>query len=171
MMGIAFWLGLFWRRMTVAGAWAAAVVGFGAWYLATRQFFIGFVGQLPVAESLRLVWQKAGKAPEIYEPWRITFYLVAATMAAIVVSLLTRPVAREKLDRFYALIRTPIRAGETVAEACALPDGVTPPARPNILPILGLEVPKPSVTSVVGFLAGWLMVAALVVGFVWLVQQ
>ncbi|MHC4596180.1 MAG: sodium:solute symporter family protein, partial [Planctomycetota bacterium] len=28
MMGLAFWLGLFWRRMTVAGAWATTLLGF-----------------------------------------------------------------------------------------------------------------------------------------------
>ncbi len=30
MMGIAFWLGLFWRRTTVAWAWAATLLSFFA---------------------------------------------------------------------------------------------------------------------------------------------
>jgi Na+/proline symporter len=170
MMGIAFWFGLLWRRMTVAGAWAAAAVGFGAWFLATRLFFIGLVARLPIADSLRLVWQEADKAPEIYEPWRITFYMTAATLTAIVVSLLTKPVARERLDRFYALTRTPIRPGEKIAESCTLPEGATPATRPTLVPALGLEIPKPSGASIVGFLAGWMMVAALIGGFIWLVK-
>lgn len=33
MMGIAFWLGLFWRRYTVVGAWASTLTAFGLWYL------------------------------------------------------------------------------------------------------------------------------------------
>jgi hypothetical protein len=32
MLGLAFWLGLFWRGMTVAGAWATAMVGFATWF-------------------------------------------------------------------------------------------------------------------------------------------
>jgi len=170
MMGIAFWLGLLWRRTTVAGAWSAAVVGFAAWFLMTWRLFIDFAGGLPFAESLRVVWNAPGKMPVIYEPWRITFYMIAATLTAIVVSLLTRPVAAEKLDRFYALIRTPIRLGEKVIEACTLPEGIRPPLRRNLLPVFGLEIPMPSRTSVVGFLAGWLMVVALIGGFVWLVR-
>ena len=63
MMGIAFWLGLLWRRTTVAGAWAAALVGFGVWLLTTRPFFVDFAGGLPFAEKLRLVWNEAGRAP------------------------------------------------------------------------------------------------------------
>ena len=31
MTGLVFWMCLFWRRMTVAGAWAATLSGFGAW--------------------------------------------------------------------------------------------------------------------------------------------
>jgi len=169
MMGIAFWLGLLWRRTTVAGAWAAALVGFGVWLLTTRPFFVDFAGGLPFAEKLRLVWNEAGRAPEIYEPWRISFYTVAATLAAILVSLATRPVAREKLDRFYALIRTPIQAGEKIVEPCTLPEGVTPPDRPMLLSAFGLEIPMPSRTSVIGFLAGWAAVAALIGGFVLIV--
>ncbi|MBI3119673.1 MAG: sodium:solute symporter family protein, partial [Candidatus Hydrogenedentes bacterium] len=31
MMGIIFWLGLLWRRLTVAGAWAGTLAGFAVW--------------------------------------------------------------------------------------------------------------------------------------------
>jgi len=30
LMGIAFWVGLFWRRATVAGAWAGTLTSFAA---------------------------------------------------------------------------------------------------------------------------------------------
>jgi len=170
MMGIAFWMGLLWRRGTVAGAWAAALTGFGAWFLATRQFFIRFVQGLPFAESLNLIWHEAGKSPSIYEPWVILFYMVAATLMGIVISLATKPVHKEKLDRFYALTRTPIQPGEQITEPCTLPEGVEPPPRRMLLTALGLEIPMPSRVSVIGFIAGWLGVAALIAGFVLLVQ-
>jgi len=47
MMGIAFWLGLFWRRTTTAGAWAATLASLGTWWLTTKTFFILFMTNFP----------------------------------------------------------------------------------------------------------------------------
>jgi len=170
MMGIAFWMGLLWRRGTVAGAWAATLTGFAVWFLTTTKAFIEFAQGLPFAGSLNLIWIEAGKEPSIYEPWVILFYMVSATLAGIVVSLVTKRVGEEKLDRFYALTRTPIQPGERIEEPCTLPDGVEPAPRRMLLTALGLEIPAPSRVSVIGFIAGWLGVAALIGGFVLLVR-
>jgi len=62
MMGIAFWLGLFWRRMTSAGAWAATLAALGIWFATTSPPAIDFIERLPVAPSARLVFRKS-KAP------------------------------------------------------------------------------------------------------------
>jgi Na+/proline symporter len=171
MMGIVFWIGLVWRRMTVAGAWAATLAGFGAWFLTTTPRVVELARTLPGSESLRLVWQDPGKLAQIYEPWTISFYLTAAVVAGVVVSLFTRPVAREQLDRFYALTRTPIAPGELITEPCTLPAGVQPPPRRMLLRGWGLELPVPSRTSLLGFAAGWLGVAILIGGFVLLVRS
>ena len=61
MMGLAFWVGLFWRRATVAGAWAGTLVGFAVFlftssisvldqdlWVLQRQTF-GWVGHLEAA--------------------------------------------------------------------------------------------------------------------------
>ena len=164
-LGIAFWLGLLWRRTTVAGAWASAIVALAAWWLATRGFVVEQVQGWAIAASWRLVSQRSGAPPEIYEPWQIAFYLAAGTLAGIVVSLLTRPVPSDQLDRFYTLTRTPIVPGEVVKEPCTLPPGVVPPDRPMLTTAFGLEIPRPSLTSVLGFLAGWGAVAALIGSF------
>jgi Na+/proline symporter len=169
MMGIAFWLGLFWRRATATGAWAVTLTGFGCWFLTTRRFFVDLVARLPLAEELNFIWREPGQQAEIYQPWSILFYIAAALAAGVIASLLSRPVAKDRLDRFYTLTRTPIVPGEEVTEPCALPDGVEPARRPMLFTGLGLEIPKPSRTSVIGFLAGWLAVAALVGGFLLIV--
>lgn len=169
MMGIAFWLGLLWRKMTVAGAWTTTLVGFSTWWLTTREFFIDWVAGLPFAEALRLIWVEGGVA-SIYKPWEIMAYMVAAATAGIVVSLLTKPVAKEQLDRYYTLTRTPIQPGEVVENACTLPPGVEPAHREMWLTAGGLEIPKPSRTSVIGFLAGVAGVVALIGGFVLLMR-
>ena len=161
MMGIAFWLGLFWRRTTVAGAWASTLTAFGVWWLTTQEFFISWLSGLPMAESLTFVFVKNGVA-EVYLPWQMVFYLSAGTIVGIVVSLFTKPVAEEKLDNFYALVRTPVKPGEQVFVACTLPDDAVVPEKRNIFPNTSLEIAVPSRTSVVGFLVGWGCVAAII---------
>jgi Na+/proline symporter len=169
-MGIAFWLGLLWRRTNAAGAWASAFAALAAWWLATQPFFVREVQTWPIAGPLRLVWRQSGAKTEIYEPWQIAFYLSAGLLAGVVVSLLTRPVERERLDRFYALTRTPIVPGEVVLEPCTLPVGSVTPDRPMLATAFGLEIPRPSQTSLLGFLAGWAAVAALIGAFFLLVR-
>ena len=170
MMGIAFWMGLFWRRATVAGAWAATLTGFGVWWLTVQTAFVDFVAHLSFADALDLVWQQPGKDLVIYEPWGIVFYTVAALAVGIVVSLFTKPVSEEKLNNFYALTRTPITEGEVLTKTCTLPEGVSPAERRMLVTAFGLEIPVPSLTSVLGFLGGWVAVAALIGGYVWFVS-
>jgi Na+/proline symporter len=170
MMGIAFWVGLLWRGMTPAGAWASTLVGFGTWWLATRELVVEWAARLPFSEPLRLVWVEDGVA-SIYKPWEILAYMVAATLAGIVVSLLTRPVDKERLDRYYALTRTPIQKGEVIEKPCAFPPGVEPASREMLVTAGGLEIPKPSRNSVLGFLGGCVAVVVLIAGFVLLMEM
>ena len=161
MMGIAFWLGLFWRRTTVAGAWVSTLSAFGVWFLTTQGAFISWLGGLPMAESLRFIFVKDGLA-EVYLPWQMVFYLSAGLVAGIVVSLFTRPVAKDKLEDFYALLRTPVKPGEHVDAPCTLPVGAVVPQRRNLFPNTSLEIAIPSRLSVLGFLIGWGCVAAII---------
>jgi hypothetical protein len=115
----------------------------------------------PAAESFRFIMHKPA-GPEIYFPWQMVFYLTAGTFAGIVVSLLTKPVAAEKLDSFYALIRTPITPGEKVPAPCTLPPDAVVPEKRTIFPNTNLEIMIPSLTSILGFLAGWAAVAVII---------
>jgi Na+/proline symporter len=170
MMGIAFWIGLVWRWATPLGAWAATLTGFGVWWLTTTQTFVDWAASLPFAEQLNLIWQSGSGQAEIYDPWVILLYTAAATAACVVVSLVTPRVPEKKLQTFYDLTRTPIQAGEVVRHPCTLPEGVTAPQRPMLLTAFGLEIPVPSKTSMIGFLGGWVAVALMVGGFVWLMS-
>jgi Na+/proline symporter len=161
MMGIAFWLGLFWRRTTAAGAWASTLTAFAVWWLTTQEFFISWLGGLSAAEPLRFIFVKGG-APEVYLPWQMAFYLGAGLAVGVVVSLFTKPVADDKLESFYALVRTPVMRGERVDAPCTLPAGTVAARRRNLFPKTGLEIGMPSRTSVIGFLAGWVCVAAII---------
>jgi len=162
MMGLAFWLGLFWRRATVAGAWAATLVSFAVWF-ATSRISVGghvlwdFDSHVGPYLPAFMAWQ--GK---LYLPWQMVLYLSVGLLAGVVVSLFTRPVAAEKLERFYALLRTPVRPGEQVDAACTLPEGAVVPARRNLFLNTRLEIPVPGKVAVTGFLVGWACVALLV---------
>jgi Na+/proline symporter len=167
MMGLVFWIALVWRRMSVAGAWATTLTGFGVWWVTTRAWFMDWLGSAPQAESLRFLWKEDGERV-VYLPWQILFYMVTATCAGILVSLLTRPVAEEKLNRFYRLTRTPVQSGEQIPGPCQLPESVSLPERKMLLTAAGLEIPMPSTASVIGFFVTWACVAMLIGGFVWI---
>ena len=162
MMGIAFWLGLFWRRTTVVAAWTSTLVSFAVMLFTSRIAFGQYVlwdfnAQCAQYMPDFMLWQ--GK---LHLPWQMILYLSAGLVSGIVVSLCTKPVADKKLEAFYALIRTPIRRGEQVATPCTLPDDAVVPEKRNIFPNTNLEIPIPERTSVVGFLVGWGCVAAIV---------
>jgi Na+/proline symporter len=168
-LGIAFWLGLLWRRATPLGAWAATLAGFGAWGLTTWPAFVSLVASLPFPEQWDVVLTPEGKPSVIAQPWVILFYTGAALVAGIVVSLVTPRVPADRLQRFYDLTRTPVVEGEVVEQPCTLPVGVKPPPREMLVTAFGLEVPMPSTTSTIGFIAGCVAAALLVIGYLWLI--
>ena len=158
---------MLWRKATPAGAWASALTAFAAWWLAERTFFAEWLNALPFAEALHLT-HGTPENLEMYEPWLIVFYMVCAIAAGVVVSLLTRPVDKERLDRYYQLTRTPIAPGEEIVTPCQLPEGVLPAQRKMLTTAFGLEIPMPSKVSVLGFTAGWIGVISLIAGFIWI---
>ncbi len=159
MMGIAFWLGLFWRRTTVAGAWTATLSAFAMLMLTEQAFFVELVGSID-ADFVK----SDGSAMSL--PWQMVFYLVTGTLSGIVVSLFTEPVDEKKLDAFYQLVRTPVQPGEPVPPApCTLPEGVTAPAKRKLFNTANLEILRPSRQSVIGFTAAWIAVVLMIVGF------
>ena len=87
LIGISFWLGLWWRRANRYGAWASFATATAAWVIGLHGF--GWTGDRGL-------------------PYLITFYLIAGVGAGILVSLLTKPERRELLDRFFLTINTPI---------------------------------------------------------------
>ena len=169
MLGIAFWLGLFWRRMTVAGAWASTLSAFAMWWLTTQPLFIEWVASLPVADQWRLIFT-TDAGPEIYLPWQMIFYLTTGLTAGVIVSLITPPVDDKRLEHYYALIRTPVIRGEKVDEPCTFPKGAVTQPRRKLVPIKSLEINVPSGQMLAGFFAGWLGVAVLIAVFLWLIS-
>lgn len=164
MLGIAFWLGLFWRRTTTAGAWASTLAAFGVLILTGRPFFIEFIGGISAS------FVKAdGSAMMLH--WQMIFYLVAGFAAGIIVSLFTKPTDEQNLEQYYRLVRTPVATNEgSPDEPCTIPEGVAVPEKNLLLQAGGLEVQRPGRSTVIGFVVAWLAVGAMILGFHWLTR-
>ncbi len=173
MMGLVFWIALVWRPMTVAGAWATTLTGFFVWWLTSQPRLLTWLNQFTLVDRFGLLTTE-GTQTALAMPWQILFYMVAATIAGVVVSLVTPRVDQARLDRYYLLTRTPVQDDEQLAgqmyEPCTLPSHVRCPPREMWLTAYGLEIPKPSRASVIGFLTAWLGVAMVIGGFVAIVR-
>ncbi len=170
LMGIAFWISLFWRRATVAGAWAGTLTSLGVFLFTSKIAFGSFV-----------LWDfnehLAGRLPafmlfegKLSPPWQMIFYLTTGFVVLVVVSLFTRRTPKDRLDQFYACLRTPIGADEPEAEPFTLPAGVQPAARNVLIQHPDFEIPRPTLIGIGGFLAAWLGVGLLIGVVYWIIQ-
>lgn len=166
MIGIPFWLGLLWRRTSVAGAWASTLTGFLAWWLLSQSGVAQSLAQHTWITALGCVQIVEGVA-RIPDPWLIAGYLSSGIMSGILISLVTPAVCEKKLDRFYFLSRTPILPEEELSlpqdSGKRMANSV--PQRAMLCRRFGLEIPAPSGTSIRGFLAGWISIGFLIGGF------
>ncbi len=159
LMGAAFWLGLFWRGATVAGAWAATLAGFAVLFGTSLPGFHAWaVENLPET----MVWDG-----RLRDSWQILAYLTTGFAVGVVVSWFTRKVPEAKLARVYACLRTPVGANEPhEQEPFALPEGVVEAPANGLGQIWGLEIPRPTALGIGGFAILWLVVGGLI-GFVY----
>lgn len=162
MMGAAFWLGLFWRRATVAGAWAGTLVAFGILVVTSQPFFDTWaVANLPE----NMIW-----ADRFRVSWQMFTYLTAGFGTCIVVSLLTPRVKEERLNRFFNCVHTPVGENEPHLEPFTLPPGVEPNKPDKLINHPDFEIPKPTAVGMAGFIGFWICVF-LLIGAVFYIAQ
>jgi len=167
MMGIAFWVGLFWRKATPAGAWASTLVGFAVLLFTSRIEILGWDFNACCAGALPdfMLWEGG-----LSLPWQMILYLAAGFATLVTVSLFTRPVERERLDRIYSCLRTPVTTQEPEVKPFTLPAGVIPAERRVLVDHPDFEIPRPSLVSVAGFLAACGAVGLLIASFFWILK-
>lgn len=93
LIGISFWLGLFWRRFNPASAWVSFSLSAIVFLICNFHLF-GVNVSLPV---------------------EMLSYLIAGFAGGILAALLTKPQSKEQLDRFYDDIKRPVEANEKLA--------------------------------------------------------
>ena len=170
-MGIAAWVGMFWRRATVAGAWAGTFATVAIWlFMQNIDFQLG-----------KFAWhwdfnaRYAASLPDfmlfngaLYKPWHMISYLSAGVLTLVIVSLLARRTASQKLDRFYECLRTPVSLAEPEGEPCTLPESVAPAPRNALINHPDFEIPVPSAESIKGFVGTWIIVGLIVLLSIWI---
>jgi Na+/proline symporter len=118
-MGVVMWGGIFWRRANVPGAWAAVIALFIPWLTfgpagtMIRDFLLerwpGMSDALPTWIGM---YGRARYVPEL-----MAVYLPPGVVALVVVSLLTKPPPRKKVDDFRMLLRTPVGQEQKLIDA------------------------------------------------------
>ncbi len=93
--GIGFWAALMWRRANRYGLWATLIATAASTLISGNYFSFGFG------------WTTA---------YQIALYLPVGFITMIVVSLLTKSEPEENLNRFYALLHTPVGEEYKLAE-------------------------------------------------------
>jgi hypothetical protein len=159
LMGAAFWIGLFWRRATVAGAWAATLVQLAILFgTSTGGFHEWATQNLPEYMVLD------GK---FRDSWQIFCYLIVGFGTGVLVSLVSSRVPKAQLDRVFDAIRTPVKEAEPhTPEPFTLPENL-PVAHPRkVIDHPDFEIYWPSRLAVGGFVIFWACVAILI-GFVY----
>ncbi len=122
-IGIAWWLGMFWRRANSAGAWAS--------FLASA----GILTYMNYAEGLGL--PGADLIGTLNDAHKLAIFLPVGVVAGILVSLLTKPPSKLKRDRFFIKLHThivddhllPERLGEVEDEPETLAEAQVSPTK------------------------------------------
>ncbi len=160
MMGAAFWLGLFWRRTTPAGAWAGTLIAFAVMFATqSAPFHAWAVENLPAY----MIWDDKFRVS-----WQMASYLAAGFGTCIGVSLITPRVAKERLDRLYECLHTPVQDGEQPGVPFTLPAGISPSPPTKLIDHPDFEIPKPTVLGMSGFFGLWALVGLLIAFVYWL---
>ena len=166
MMGIPFWIGLVWRGATSAAAWASTLGAFGVVALTTRKWFIAWAAE----HANWMVAVLPDKTQQIHLPTQMVMYLTVGLVLMIVVSLFTKRVGREKLDRFYGVLRTPVTPNEHIEEPFQLPAGMAPGPQRKLIDHPDWEWQRPTGSGYSGFVIAWAQVFALIIGVYFLVR-
>ena len=98
--------------------------------------------------------------------YQMLIYLCTGFFLCIVVSLVTPRVSKEKLDRVFNCLRTPVDESEPhAAEPFMLPEGMEPATPRKLINHPDFEIPVPSKEGALGFVLLWACVGVMI-GFV-----
>lgn len=161
LMAPAFWLGLFWRRGTVAGAWAATLVGF---VVVIGTSLPAFHAWATTTLPEYMIWN--GK---FRDSWQIFLQISGGFSTGILVSLVTPRVSNVRLDQVFACLHTPVGPNEPHHNVpFTLPEGVAPKPPRKLINHPDFEIPMPTKVGMLGFAGLWVAVIGLIRFVYWM---
>ena len=156
-IGISMWFGIFWRRWNTRSVWVSTVCAALAWYVVAYHASLLYK---VTPEFARSTVFKSDVA--MFDLYQSICYLGAGVVGGVLTALLTPPEEEEKLNTFFTLLRTPVKADEEVPGPCMLPVNNT--EQEPVIRIGGFQFPKPTRLGVGGFVIAWILVL-IIVGF------
>jgi len=167
LMGIAFWVGLFWRRATATAAWCSTLVAFAVAALGANALRNVFDVNA-FAQHWLPAWTLQDGALRL--PVQMLAYLGTGFVTIVAVSLLTPRPSQVRLDRLYRALHTPVGQDEPPPRApFEVPPESIPRPRRKIIEHPDFELRYPTVGRLLGFLHVWLWVLALFIGLAWFI--
>ncbi len=192
-MGLAFWFGLMWRGFTPAAVWTSTIATATMWYLTQTHKPLTTIASWGDGEFFR---QNIDYLPNLFRHWlhdvlpvcvdpkfgsdgeliavktlvryQILLYLSTGALVGLLTSCFTKRTPKEKLDHFFTLIRTPVKAGEKVEQPCTLPEDHLPAETDKLINHPDLEIPMPTKIGMIGFFGSWAMVGVVIGLTYWL---
>jgi Na+/proline symporter len=164
-IGISLWIGIAWRRFNPLAVWLSTLAALGTWALVAY-----FPSLLHIKDVTDFMFRFKGETQTVVkmtDAWQMFLYIGAGLVVGIGVSLLTKRQDTEKLDKFFALLHTPVLPDEVVDSPCTLPEN---PAKrtPKMFNHPDIELPKPTKLGMIGFAVAWMLVAGIIYLTNWL---
>jgi len=156
-IGISMWFGIFWRRWNTQAVWVATMTAAVVWFYVSY-----YPEQLYSLLPFDSMYRNTVDGRVMLDMWQSLTYLTAGVVSGVMTALFTRQQSPEQLDRFFTLLRTPVREGETVRAPCTVPEDN--PDRDPVIEIAGFQFPKPTKLGTYGFLIAWALVFCIVIG-------
>lgn len=157
-IGLSLWFGIVWRRWNVVSVWVSTASGILVWIaVAFKADWIYQTGIFP--ESMFKVGQEQ---VQMLDVWQMVCFMGVSILSGIVVSFLTPRQSQEKLDHFYTLMHTPVKSGEVIPAPCTLPEDPEPIGAKLFPNSKDIEIPKPTLLDIGGFVLAWCAVGAII---------
>lgn len=193
LMGVMFLGGMLWKRANRYGAWAATIGAFLSYYALNflmscqrgsgqqtfstlSQAFRELVSRAHEGQALAFLHTGAYKLVYVWKPGPFGWAMVMGFAALIVISLLTRPEDKERIDRFFDNQR------RTTDEEAAPETGIRPLAAERGEELILLDLPgwlraerwqgffRRYREDLIGFVLAWFTVGLLIL-VAWAVLQ
>jgi Na+/proline symporter len=158
-IGISLWLGIAWRRFNPLAVWLSTTVALTTWSLVA--YFPAALNSMGLPDFMFRFKGDTTNVERMGDAWQMFSYIGAGLVVGIGVSLSTKRQDKEKLDKFFALVHTPVTPDEVVDSPCTLPEN--PAERtPKMFNHPDIELPKPTKLGMIGFAVAWVLVGLII---------